>query len=68
MNIALSSTVTNSTREFGDTDDIIKEIIDARIYGGMHYRTSGVDGTTIGKKITGWMMKNYFQPLPAGQK
>lgn len=61
--IALSSTVTNSTRNFDNTDDIIKEIIDARIFGGMHYRASGRDGANIGKKVTRWMTKYYFQPV-----
>ncbi len=62
VDIALSSTVTNSTREFDNTDDIIKEIIDARVFGGMHYRTSGRDGANIGKKVTRWMTRYYFQP------
>jgi hypothetical protein len=64
VKITLSSTTTNSTREFDNTDDLIKEIIDARIFGGMHYRTSVRDGANIGKKVTHWMTKNYFQPVP----
>jgi len=63
VNITLSSTVTNTTRNFDNTDDLIKEIIDARIFGGMHYRTSGVHGTIIGKKVTKWMTRHYFQPI-----
>jgi hypothetical protein len=61
--ITLSSTVTNTTRAFGSTDDLIREIIDARIFGGMPYRTSGKDGALIGKKIVKWMKQNYFRPL-----
>ena len=63
VNITLSSKVTNTTRAFNSTDDLIKEIIDARIFGGMHYRTSGVHGTVIGKKVAKWMNKHYFQPV-----
>lgn len=63
VQITLSSTVTNSTRAFDNTDDLTKEIIDARIFGGMHYRSSGRDGANIGKKVTRWMTKYYFQPV-----
>lgn len=63
VRITLSSAVTNTSRTFNNTDDLIKEIIDARIYGGMHYRTSGVHGTVIGKKVARLMNSRYFQPL-----
>ncbi|HEX8246601.1 MAG TPA: vanadium-dependent haloperoxidase [Pyrinomonadaceae bacterium] len=63
VRVTLSSTVTNTTRTFDNTDDLVKEIIDARIFGGMHYRTSGVHGTVIGKKVARLMNRRYFQPL-----
>ncbi|HLM01035.1 MAG TPA: vanadium-dependent haloperoxidase, partial [Pyrinomonadaceae bacterium] len=63
VRITLSSAVTNTTRTFRNTDDLIKEIIDARIFGGMHYRTSGVHGTVIGKKVARLMSSRYFQPF-----
>jgi hypothetical protein len=62
VRLGLSSTTTNTTRTFTNTDGIISEIIDARIYGGMHYRTSGHAGVKIGKKVTDWMIKHYFKP------
>jgi hypothetical protein len=63
VNITLSSTVTNTTRSFNKTDDLIKEIIDARIFGGMHYRTSGVHGTVMGKNVAKLMKRRFFQPV-----
>ena len=63
VTISLSSTVTGTTHTFHSTDKIIKEIIDARVYGGMHYRTSGVHGSVIGRKVAHWIDKNYFQPV-----
>ena len=66
VTITLTSTITGTAHTFYNTDDIIKEIIVARIYGGMHYRTSGVHGSVIGKKVANWVAKNYF--LPAGQQ
>jgi hypothetical protein len=62
VNITLSSTITNTSRTFNNTDDLIKEIIDARVFGGMHYRTSVVHGAVIGKKVARWMNKFHFRP------
>ena len=63
VTITLSSIFTGTTHTFHSTDEIIKEIIAARIYGGMHYRTSGVHGSVMGRKVAHWIAKNYFQPV-----
>lgn len=63
VKITLSSNITNTTRTFNNTDDLIREIIDARVFGGMHYRTSGKHGTLIGKKVVKWMNQFYFRPI-----
>jgi hypothetical protein len=48
---------------FTKTQDIIKEVIDARVYGGMHYRTSAVHGIAIANKVSHWVSKHYFLPV-----
>ena len=48
---------------FTRTQDLVKEIIDARIFGGMHYRTSGVHGTVIANKVAHYVAKHYFRPV-----
>lgn len=60
--ITLTSTVTNTARSFDSTDDMIREIIDARVWAGIHYRTSVVHGTVIGKQVAHWVSKHYFLP------
>jgi hypothetical protein len=44
------------------TDDLVEEIIVARVYGGMHYPTSVVHGATLGRNVADWIDDNYFQP------
>jgi len=61
--ITLTSTAVATPRSFDNTDDLIKEIIDARIFGGMHYRISGEDGIVVGKKIAKWVARHYFRPV-----
>lgn len=63
LTITLSSTVTNTTRTFYRTDDLVKEIVDARIFGGMHFRTSVIQGKVQGTKTAKWVAKHFFLPL-----
>ena len=62
VTITLTSTVTNTARTFESTDDMIREIIDARVWAGIHYRTSDIHGTVIGKQVAHWVSKHYFLP------
>lgn len=55
--------VTIPRRHFDRFSDALKEIIDARVWGGIHFRTADVQGTVIGKKVAHWMRKHYFAPL-----
>ena len=50
-------------RSFDRFSDVTKEIIDARVWGGIHFRTADVQGTVIGKKVAHWLRKHYFQPV-----
>jgi len=55
--------VTIPPRHFDRFSNALKEIIDARVWGGIHFRTADVQGTVIGKKVAQWMRKHYFEPL-----
>jgi len=70
--ITLTGAAGHPDRHFDSTDEIIKEIIDARVYNGVHYRTSVVEGTVLGRKVAQWVAKFYFQPtgahIPGGPK
>ena len=52
----------NDPRSFDRLSQALAEIIDARVWGGIHFRTADVAGSVIGKKVVGWMDRNYFQP------
>jgi len=63
VDFTMTSAATGTTRHFTNTDDIAKEIIDARVYVGFHFRTADVHGVVMGKKIAKYVAKNYFQPV-----
>ena len=51
------------SRSFNRFSAALKEIIDARVWGGIHFRTADVQGSVLGKKVAHYLDKNYFQPL-----
>ena len=55
VHFVLDSTVTGTTHVFETTDDLRAEIINARVYGGMHYRNSVEVGATIGEHVADWV-------------
>jgi hypothetical protein len=50
-------------RHFERFSAVTKEVIDARIWGGIHFRTDDVHGAVLGKRVAHWVGKHYFQPL-----
>jgi PAP2 superfamily len=49
-------------RNFARFSDAIKEIIGARVWGGIHFRTADVQGSVLGKKVAHYEEKHYFGP------
>jgi hypothetical protein len=52
----------NVPRHFERFSDALQEIIDARVWGGIHFRTADVQGAAIGKQVGFWLEKHYFKP------
>jgi hypothetical protein len=50
-------------RTFDRFSEALKELIDARVWGGIHFRTADVQGAVLGKKVAHWERKHYFQPV-----
>jgi hypothetical protein len=44
--------VTAPVREYSSFSEALAEVVDARVYGGMHYRFSGEAGSEIGRKAS----------------
>jgi hypothetical protein len=52
---------TGITRHFTSTTAMAQEIQVARIAGGMHFRTSTVDGDALGRNVARWIVTHKFQ-------
>ena len=62
---AMSSSVTGKTRYYDRFSDVAKEVYDARVWGGLHFRNSIMEGAWIGKKVARHVVMNFFQPTGA---
>ena len=57
-----STTAPGVTRSYTRLSDYVQEVIDARVYDGVHYRTSGIVGAEMGRKIAEYTVQNHLQP------
>jgi hypothetical protein len=53
----------NEPRHYDRFSHALKEIIGARIWAGLHYRTADVQAQILGRKVVHYMSKHYFQPV-----
>lgn len=58
-----TSTATGTTHHFTHTEQLLDDVRNGRVWGGMHYRTSADVGIEQAKNITRWMLQRYFQPV-----
>jgi hypothetical protein len=62
MAFSAFSNVSLTTRTFTRFSQAIKEILNARIYAGIHFRTADVQSYVIAKRVAHWREANYFRP------
>jgi len=65
--ISFSVTTTNpgavhQTRTYHRFWDVAEEVVDARVYEGIHFRTADKLGLQQGRRIAGWAFKHFLRP------
>ena len=50
-------------RTFDTFSQPLTELIEARIWAGLHYRSGDVEGQTLGRNVANYAAANYFQPV-----
>src|ERR1700722_19558463 len=59
MPFSVTSTVTGTTHSFDSFEDVVKEVDNARIYGGMHFHNSVKEGNRLGRMVTEYVLKTH---------
>ncbi|MBL1080724.1 vanadium-dependent haloperoxidase [Streptomyces actinomycinicus] len=65
IDLHVPSEVTGTTRFYGSADDFNRDVVDARVWGGVHSRTADVAGCRAGTDVAAWALDHYFQPVAA---
>ncbi len=55
--------IVNPVRTYDRLSDALQEVLDARIYGGMHYRNSTRIGANMGKQVSRFTTRHFFRPV-----
>jgi hypothetical protein len=52
-----------ATRSFSSFDQALDEIVEARIWAGLHFRNADVQAVQLGTNVANFAAANYFQPV-----
>jgi len=55
-------TTLTTTRHYATASDLRHEIVNARVWAGLHYRNSANVGVWLGKTVARYALAHYFQP------
>ena len=59
-------TTLTTTRQFDTAQQLEDEIVNARVWAGLHWRSSVIAGENIGDSVAGWALNHYFGSLADG--
>jgi hypothetical protein len=60
--VMTSTSAPGMNRSFDRLSDYVAEVVDGRVYEGVHFRTSGEIGAAMGRRIAEHVAKNYLKP------
>jgi hypothetical protein len=52
-----------ATRSFSSFSEALAELVEARIWAGLHFRTADVQGRDLGANIAAFAAASYFEPV-----
>ena len=62
MEFSATSAVSGTTAAL-PVSQAINEIVDARVWSGIHFRLADEAGQVIGVQVANFRQRNYFQPV-----
>lgn len=58
-------TILTTSRHYKTVADLEREIVNARVWAGLHYRGSAEVGVDLGRDVARWTLHRYFRPVHA---
>ena len=51
-----------ATHTFKTVNDLQREVVNARVWAGLHYRGSALEGLELARNVARWTLRRYFLP------
>lgn len=55
-------------RPYSKFSDMAKDVVDARVYLGIHFRFADTEGRSQGRRVANFAFKNILQPIDKKDK
>ncbi len=51
-----------AVQTFSTVNDLDRNVVNARVWAGLHYRGSALEGLELGRQVAHWTLQRHFQP------
>jgi hypothetical protein len=65
VRVSLTNPAVKVTRTYHSLAQMGQEVEDARVWGGVHYRTAVAHGSELGRNVADYGLKNHLRPVSA---
>jgi hypothetical protein len=55
-------TTLSTSQTFATVDDLLTQLVNARVWIGFHFRSSVIAGENLGTAVADWELQRYFLP------
>jgi hypothetical protein len=62
IRFSLDSRVTGTSREYQRFHEAVKDVNEARVLAGFHFRNSDQEGSNLGRKVGRYVVERFFRP------
>jgi hypothetical protein len=59
----ISTAVPDAKRTYDSEKAVCQDVVDARIWLGIHFRSADVRGAQMGQQVADWAVDHYFKPV-----
>jgi hypothetical protein len=59
----ISTAAPGVQRHYDRGNALVQDVVDARVWLGIHFRTADTAAKEIGRQLTAWTLDRYFQPV-----
>jgi hypothetical protein len=60
--LSLDSAATGTTRQYTRLHDVVREVEDARVLAGFHFRNSDLEGSILGRNVARFVLGRFSRP------